>query len=68
MSAYPEEKIQGVLNGSQREGFLSPRQVNGQVVELFALCYHFPTARFQVDRTVKQQNMYSEALSCAPES
>lgn len=40
----PEKEVQRILDGAKRKGFLSPRQVNGQVVELLSLGHHLSTA------------------------
>lgn len=46
----PEEEIQGILDGAKRKGFLSPRQVDGQVVELLSLCHHLPAAVWEAGK------------------
>lgn len=42
--AYPEEEVQGVLDGAEGQGVLAARQVDGQVVELLPLGHHLPAA------------------------
>lgn len=47
----PEKEIQGILDGAKQEGFLSPRQVDGQVVELLSFGHHLAaTAQWRGDR------------------
>lgn len=41
---HPEEEIQRVLYGPHGKCFLSARQVDGQIIELFTLHHHLSTA------------------------
>lgn len=42
-ASYPEEKVEGVLDGPHGQGFLSARQVDWQVIEPLALLNHLTT-------------------------
>jgi hypothetical protein len=44
VGTHPEEEVQRVLDGPERDGLLPARQVNGQVVELLPFGHHFSTA------------------------
>lgn len=44
VGTHPEEEVQRVLDGPERDGLLPARQVNGQVVELLPLGHYFSTA------------------------
>lgn len=44
VGTHPEEEVQRVLDGPERDGLLPARQVNGQVVELLSLGHHLATA------------------------
>lgn len=62
-STDPEEEIQRILDGAKREGFLSPRQVDGQVVELLSLGHHLPTAVLGGNYTLLLLQCHKEQLT-----
>ena len=52
LEPHPEEEVQRVLDGSEREGVLSARQIDGQVIELLPLGHHLPTAAAHTGRSI----------------
>lgn len=59
----PEKEVQRILDGAKRKGFLSPRQVNGQVVELLSLGHHLPTAASGGGKKKKKSNGFFTRMS-----